>query len=374
MTTDILESAAVFRTERVKHLLGELDALTFENSIPGRRLSIYFPAGTLPGDDAKARGFLRDTLDSLRERISDEEESSSETRDFLCSMEKFARGKEKDTLFWSHQLGGVALFADSCGIRLLEVRKRFLPAMYFSTHWHLTPLLELGANVDRYWLIALGRRRIAFYQGSRLGIRKVGLPDATPPAIPDAAPSGKRRRQLKRFFDEVDEEAALVFEGSGAPLLLAGNDEYLPIYREVCRYTHLSGQKISGNPEDLTPDELHAHASEALRSEFGQSRKRELLKIREKLECNLVHTEIRDVLAAAEEGRVAALMAPGDAVCWGRFDPDSGEVETLPETDFHGRDLYQEAAEKTLLHGGELFYLESSKMPHGKAICAELRY
>jgi hypothetical protein len=228
---------------------------------------------------------------------------------------------------------------------------------------------------------------VKLFRGSRLGIREVSLPN-TPQSFaesearvaqghghdPQIIEPEADRASLKRFFSRIDQSVSEVTKDSGAPLILAGVEFYLPLYREVCSHSHLSDGMIRGNAEHLQPEDLHSQASGLLKHDFLKSRKRELIKIREKMECDLVHTEIESVLSAALEGRVASLVAPSDRVRWGRYNPDGPKAEFLPETDIRGRDLYQQAAELTLLHGGELFYIESAKMPRGRPLCAELRY
>ena len=67
-----------------------------------------------------------------------------------------------------------------------------------------------------------------------------------------------RKQQLLRFFRIVDEALASVLHDETAPLLIAGVDYELAIYREANHYPHLGAVVDTGNPERLRPAQLHA--------------------------------------------------------------------------------------------------------------------
>lgn len=393
MTSSLQTEPLLVKAERLDDLLTELDVLTEENIEPtAPRLSIYLSAGRRGEDSARGRIHLGNALGEAERRLAENGLPEKAIENFLADLRPLA-DRERCGAFWDRQLEGLAIFADRQRLRLVQAAEAFEPEVRLSSQWWLTPLLALGANVEAYWLLSLARNEVKLYRGSRLGIREFALPPGTPRRFEDSDAAATRRdgddpdapsngdadkRLLSRFFAELDAGVTkAIGERHADPLILAGVDHYLPLYERANTYPTFSGRILSGNPERLELSQLHQRALDALSSEFIQSRKRELLKLHARFDSDEVESRLERILEAATAGRVSALVAPADGCRWGRYERDQvGRVliEDLPEGDARGRDLFQEAAEESLRHGGRLFYLESSKMPRGKSLCAELRH
>ena len=375
------------RIRRVERLLDTLDNLLSENAQEAKRVSIYVPASRVPDEVPQSRLQLKGCLKEVSKLIDGDQ--GGEILDLLeDEIGPYLDKESEESEFWQHQAGGLAIFADAETVRVIQVPKRFSPQYSYSTKWFLTPLLELAANNDSYWLLSLSQNEVALYRGSRLGIRPVEIPGGTPsfeesetaaarssgddPAIIDAEAD---KDNLLRFFKEVNEPIRDILGESTDPLLVAGVDFYLPLYAKANTYPHLVDKIIGGNAEHESEDDLHQSASDVLYRDFAESRKRELLRLKELDASDVFVTDLQEILAAASMGRVNALVAPSDLRFRGKItDPAKGSFEKLSPDDPEGFDLYQRAAELTLSRGGRLFYLEGTKMPGGNEICAELRY
>ena len=85
---------------------------------------------------------------------------------------------------------------------------------------------------------------------------------------------------------------------------------------------------------------------------------------------------IKEIVAAAVNGRVDRLVIAVDTQVWGLFNPDTGEIvyyqegqrkeDHLPLLDF--------AAVQTLQNGGAVFAVSQDEMPTKSAIAAVFRY
>lgn len=375
------------KLEKIEFLTAELDVLISENEEAGHRCSIYLPTGVVRNEISESRLHFNRAVGDMAKVAG-----AAGWGEIESSIERHLGywGQEESELsdFWQNQSGGLAVFVDESSARIVQVPKAFTPNAFLSSRWYLTPLMELAANADCFWVLSLSLNEVSLFRGSRLGFREVGFGEGShsfedsatalhrssgdDPELIDARPD---KENLKHWFEEIDGLLQPVLGNDTSPLLLAGVDYYLPLFREVCHYPHLSQSVLSGNPEHLEKATLHEKAAEILSPEFEDSRKRELMRIRTLAGGDLVESELAGVLAAAWEGRVGALVAPSDGICWGRYDFSAPNTVTRLELhDPNGMDLYQLAAERVLQMGGEVFYLESARMPLGRLICAELRY
>ncbi|MEC5129096.1 hypothetical protein VSU19_20205 [Verrucomicrobiales bacterium BCK34] len=375
------------RIRRVERLLDTLDDLLSENAEEAQRVSIYVPAGRTHDDVPESRLQLKGAFKEVGKLLDGN--GGEEILDILeDEIGPYLDKESEESEFWQHQAGGLAIFADAETVRVIQVPESFSPQCSYSTKWFLTPLLELAANIDSYWLLSLSQNEVALYRGSRLGIREVVIPGGNPSFKesetaaarssgddPDIIDAEANKENLQRFFEEVNEPVRKILGDSNDPLLIAGVDFYLPLYAEANTYPNLVEKIVSGNAEHESLDDLHESATDLLYRDFAESRKRELLRLKELAASGAFVTNLQEILAAASMGRVDSLVAPSDLRCRGKItDPATGSFEKLSPGDPKGFDLYQTAAELTLSRGGRLFYLEATKMPGGNEICAELRY
>ncbi|MDF1740949.1 MAG: hypothetical protein P1U86_17435 [Verrucomicrobiales bacterium] len=377
------------RIRRVERLLDTLDDLLAENAEETKRATIYVPASRTPDDVPQSRLQLKGAFRDLSKMLEEDGDGGGEILDTLeDEIGPYLDKESEESEFWQHQSGGLAIFAEAETVRVIQVPKRFSPQCSYSTKWFLTPLLELAANNDSYWLLSLSQNEVALYRGSRLGIRPVEIPGGNPSFEeseiaaakssgddPDLIDAEANKENLLKFFREVNEPIRKILGESNDPLLIAGVDFYLPLFAKANTYPHLVEKIVGGNAEHESLAELHESASDVLYRDFAESRKRELLRLKELAASDAFVTDLQEVLAAASMGRIASLVAPSDLRFRGKItDPGKGSYEEMTPHDPEGFDLYQRAAELTLSRGGRLFYLEAAKMPGGNEICAELRY
>lgn len=83
---------------------------------------------------------------------------------------------------------------------------------------------------------------------------------------------------------------------------------------------------------------------------------------------------MEEVIRAAYQGRVDALLLAGGETLWGRYDEDADEVATGREFAETGEDLFDAAAVRTLRHGGVVHVLAEEEMPGDTPAAAILRY
>jgi hypothetical protein len=158
----------------------------------------------------------------------------------------------------------------------------------------------------------------------------------------------KRDRYLKHFFEEVDRGVRSALRDDTAPLVLAGLQEELAVYRRVNTYPYLLEQEVHGSPARLTMPDLLDQARDLL----GQSLSEPLRKLFADLERRTVSPDAGKIRRMAREGRIEDLLIPEDTA----------------------DDHLDVAAMETLRHGGRVFALKPAEMPGGAPALAVLRH
>ena len=159
---------------------------------------------------------------------------------------------------------------------------------------------------------------------------------------------------------------------SDAPLVLAGVDYLLPLYRDVSTYPHLAEEAVTGNPDSLTGTTLHERALEVADRIVERERRQLASQIEEQWGSPRTTPDPETIVPAAHHGRVETLLISEDAERLGSYDADSGRVVLRPSQD--QEDLLDLAAILTLENGGAVISLPPALMPHGSDAVAVLRY
>jgi len=197
------------------------------------------------------------------------------------------RGLLGDNDFWQHQSDGLAIFSSPNLFRLYRVQAEVPELAIVADQFHLKPLLGLMTGNNQFFVLALSQNRVRVFQATRetiVELESENMPDSLAEALRSRMPE----RQLQAHSAGVPHRAA-IFHGHGggeedkkemlvayfrlvdagmrdllaqrsAPILLAAVDYLCPIYRQVNSNPELLEDWISGNPDNLTPQQLHEKA------------------------------------------------------------------------------------------------------------------
>jgi hypothetical protein len=313
-----------------------------------------------------------------------------------------------DGAFWRRQSQGLAIFASSGISRIYRLPVAFEDLKVVSHRFHLKPVLPLISENLRFYILALSQSHAQIYRCDRLHIDPLTV-ENMPRDIEDAlryetpqrqfqfytgAPvqRGTHRRaavfhgqgiaaneqndRLLRYCRQIDAALYEVLRNESAPLVLAGVDYLLAIYREATGYPHLMDAAILGNPDHLSAAELHVQGWQIASSELDAFKQQALAKYDSLRGTGLAVAEMTTLVRSAFEGRVDRLILEARRHVWGRCDHNgrSAEVFTdrgqLPDA----VDLLDVAACETILKGGEVYTMDPEKMPGKAPALAVLRY
>ena len=169
--------------------------------------------------------------------------------------------------------------------------------------------------------------------------------------------SEKEQDRLRLFLKEVERGVTTLLRPTGEPLILAGVEYDVAIYRQLNTYPHLLGRAIDGSPDGQTARHLHDRAWEIVSQYPSEQLKKALADYRKQSGAALLLGDATAIGNAAAEGRVAGL-----------FLLENAGTSGLPD------DLLNMAALETVLHGGWAFELRAADMPANNSAAALLRF
>ncbi|MCS6849087.1 MAG: hypothetical protein RMN52_15385 [Anaerolineae bacterium] len=385
-------------------------------------VSIYMPTHRAASDMLNDQVALKNLLDAARDELAELiEEDVGVAIPARLHPAPTARRRSKDELaarafvqpaldaaaspnFWDGRRDGLALFIYDGVFRHYWLPYPTEPLMVVSKRHHITPLVPLLTDDVPFFVLALSQNDVRLLEGNRDGIAEVhvqGMPRNLADALRFEAPEKQRlvrsagagptgtpvgiryghredeHERLHRFVQEVERHLHPMLNGKTAPLILSGVDYLLAMYREVNTYAHLHAQEIRGNPELLTPGQLHQAAWQIMQSEFDQAKAKAVNMYRAAKEAHGVKRASEDtgtVLQAAHEGRVDTLLVNPARHCWGSYDAVKNRMVARPERERGDADLFDLAVVQTLAHGGTVYALPASQMPAASGLAAILRY
>jgi hypothetical protein len=272
--------------------------------------------------------------------------------------------------------------------------------MDISRQFFLRPLLPLVPTDDRFFVLALSQKHVRLFEGSREGMherilrgvpanlrddlealhiqRQYQMHTASSPAAHQkgAVFHGAKlehKDRLIHFFRDVDRGVAASLKAQQTPPIVASVDYLFPIYKEANTYPHVLEETIEGNPDFRSADALYEAAWKIFEEQSSKAAARALSMFREHVETPLTSRNVREVLVAAQAGRVRFLFIPPSGEEWGSLvSPDVVHLHTNREAG--DEDLLNLAAVLTIRHGGHVHDVSSEQLPQGAHIAAKFRF
>jgi hypothetical protein len=313
-----------------------------------------------------------------------------------------------DSDFWQHQHDGLALFLAPGFFQRYRLPFSFSELLVITSAFHIKPLLPLLSEDGQFYLLAISQNQIRLLQGSRDTVTEFDLKDI-PTSLAEALRFDDPEKQLQyhtstrsavgdqkrgamyhgqgtgvngkdkdllRFFHQVDGGLKEVLEDTHIPLLLAGVEYLLPIYREANSYPLLLDEFIPGNPDKLSDEQLHEQAWQIIKPIFKEKLDKAAAQYRMLAgqEAGTAVQLVAQVARAAYYGWIDTLFVETNAQVWGRFDPENGAIIAHEKPTPGDRDLLDFAAEHTLINKGTVYAVAKDDVPGSSQAAAILRY
>ena len=348
------------------------------------RVSLYLatdPATTNDAARIELKDLTSDAVHQLRPAGTDKR--------LVSAVEEQLADLADDEEFWRYQARSLALFATADSLTTFRLPNHLAPGVEVSDRFHVKPLLRSVTFPQTAFVLALA-------QGSvRLLEIVPGLDPATV-AVPDlptdvASAVGKasiknrapvRRLQgsegqkvrMRQFARQIDHALRPVLPGHGVPLILAGAEPLLSIFRALCGYPDLAPYAITGNPETLRDDELDTAARDVLDKVYATQLDDVHTLFDQRTAQGRTATDIADVARLATHGAVDTVFVDIDHTVPGIVDDDTGAVEFADIDDAVAYGVVDEICRRVWLTDGRVLAVRRDDIPGRGDVAAILRY
>lgn len=362
-------------------------------------VSIYMPTHQYGRDNEQDPIRLKNLLSEAAEQLESKGIRSPNVREFLEPAQQLLQ----DSGFWRHQSDGLAVLITPEAFYSYRLPLPFTELVVVADRLHLKPILPFFTSDGHFYILALSQNEVRLLEGTRHTVAEIeaeNLPKSLAEAMKyedfekelqfhtSSGASGTERpaifhghdvsdedkNTLLRWFHKLDDELLTLLANEQSPLVLVGVDYLLPIYREANAYPHLLPEGVTGNPEELSPQELHGRVWSLVEPVFAQARQDAMGRYAQLASNAQASTDIAEAVLAAHHGRVDTLFIDVDVQVWGTADPDTNSVTIHPEAESGDEDLLDLAAVQTLLNSGTVYAVPSENVPEQAKLAALFRY
>ena len=379
----------------------------------GPCVSIFLPTFRAGGERQQNPIRLKNVVRSVAERLEQDWGMRSPDADKLLDPVKQL---VDDNSFWLHQSDGLVLFRSPDMFKSFQLPVQLNELAVVEKRFHLKPLLPLlsGDGDGHFYILSLSRKNIRLLSASRFRVEEIdlesqGVPTSFAEALGDieriqmqASTSSKTPHRfsmgprggpifsahatgeenleadLRNYFERFDDALAKIDIDRRAPVVLAGVEYLLPIYRDAATtFQNICEDALRGNMEMEKAEDLHAAAWEIVEPHFLQERRKTAERFGDLTGSGRSSTDLNEVLPAAHDGRVESLFVARGVRVWGSYDGENRKIHFQLDKDGPrngNEDLLDLAAVQTYLNGGKVFLVEQQDVPEGKSLAAVFRY
>jgi hypothetical protein len=394
------------------YLLSVEELKTLMTQRPGWHVSLYLPTQRAGTETLQNPVRCKNLRRQAAEQLLASGLRATEVETMLAPVDSLL----ESFTFWQHQSDGLAIFIAADFFRTYRLPLAFAELMVVNKRFHVKPLLPLLTNDGRFYLLALSQNNVRMFDCTRYHVSEIDLTALAnvPTSLAEAlqyddpeeqlqfhtgttgtgmpgGPGGTGARRaaiyhgqgvgkddtkvnIWRFFRLLDKGLQTLLHDEQAPLVLAGVDYILPLYREANTYAHLVEEGVPGNPEGVRAEELQAQAWDILAPQFRQGQEVAAATYHQYLGTGRASNHLLEIVPAAYYGRIDTLFVTVGMQQWGNFIPETPEVRLHQEATPDNEDLLDFAALHTFLNSGTVYAVEPDEAPDSTPLAAVYRY
>ncbi|MEO6867817.1 MAG: hypothetical protein ABI200_07330 [Gaiellales bacterium] len=347
-------------------------------------VSIYLPTSLIANENDAARLQLKNLTGEATSQLRDAGTAKAD----IDKIEEELFDLIDDTMFWTYTSHSLAIFATPESVQVFRIPSRLVAAVEVSDRFLIKPLMRAVTFPHSAFVIALAQNSVRLIEVSADSPAKTvdvsGLPDSiadyiTKAPIVDRSPSGRvqgdrQKAQMRQYARSIDNGVRGVLAGRQVPIILAGTEPLLSVYRSVNTSSLLAKDEIPGNPENRTDSELAEQTRPILDAMYAESIKnaRELFDARSAEGRTAL--DLGDIARAATNGAVDTIFVNIDESVPGSIDEMTGAVTIDEADDAINYGVVDEIVRRVLLSRGRVLAVRADEVPGDGAAAAILRY
>lgn len=315
-------------------------------------ISIFIPthrAGekVLQGEDAL---MLKNQLTEVSDKLA----KKGFHADVIKKMTAPVQQLIDDTSFWRKQSDGLAIFIADGFSKIYTLPVYFEEFNYISNSFYLKPLMPLFVGDGNFYLLMLERSNVKLYECTQHSFTEINVQDCIPETKQDVvgfdyeqknlqfrtgqggsggaiyhgqeAATGKRKNEIKRYLQAINDGLAPLFREESMPMLIAAQDPVFDMYKEVNSYPHLIGENLMVNFGNIDIHNAHELAWEKMAPVFDQKRKDKLARFLDEQGTGKTAIGIDEIIPAAIQGKVDTLFCENLSDIFGNYKEENNMI------------------------------------------------
>lgn len=307
----------------------------------------------------------------------------------------------QDETFWIKLTPGLAVFIDDGYFKYIKMPMAPTEDLVIESSFYVTPLVPILTSNEEFYVVVISKKQVKLFRGDAFGMEYINVPGLAnglgeAPVVDDSETTfrlseggnGAASYHGHGGGNNVDDKALIataleaaddvlwkeVLHDKTAPLLIAGVDYLIPIYKSVCDYKYIWDDALTGSYEYTDTPTLYAQAREKMAPLFEQKHQKALALYGNQSATALTTSIVDDIVPAAYYSRIAHLFVERGAHIWGTFDEMANQLQVHQTEQEGSEDLVDNAVVKTLQTGGDVYLLDKAQMPAEAPLAAILRY
>jgi hypothetical protein len=310
----------------------------------------------------------------------------------------------EDDIFWKDQFNGLAIFLHESSLWKFRTPVPFSLFSMSGEFFMLSPLATLLSDNGFYYLLSLSRNGVRLFKNTKFTIDEINIKEIVPGDMEEVMSvyefgkltQGRKNydqyhsthfythgtgadadKYIEEYFRQVDKGLEKVIKKDGAPLVLAGTDYLLPLYRKANTYKNLVEEGIPGNPDRLTEKEIHEKSLSVMKNILENPKKKSIERYRALAGTGKASYDLKTIVQASAQGRIESLFITKDQHIWGKFDEKNNLVEEHRQREPGDICLLNFAVTNTIVNSGKVYNFFTEQAPEentGAAAFAVFRY
>lgn len=301
--------------------------------------------------------------------------------------------------FWLHAEEGLAVYINSSASHFFKLPYELAEHVYVDDHFMVTPLLPMVSLDGTFNILALSLKNIRLFSCTRELVREITpgdifttiedyveeMPQAQlqfhtnttgDEAVYFGHGSGgdeNKKIVVQKYMRGVEESVTEKLRNIGGPLILAGTEDILSLYRGLNNYKHTVDSVIKGSPAEAKPSDLQKEGWTVIQEYFLEDMYR-AIKGYEKENDERSSNNLTQIIESTLLGKTDTLFLALNESSWGRYDMENNTVHYSANNGDAEQELLNWTALKVMEFGGQVYVLQKRDMPSQSTAAALFRF
>lgn len=291
--------------------------------------------------------------------------------------------------FWQHQSDGLAVYFNEEKFIYHTLPTSFYNLTYINDHFYIKPISSFFNNENRFFILVLSQNAIRFFEANSYSITSIKIDDLVPESLEETERQVEKTESLQhhsagnrntiyhghggeknyqsiaveKFLREIDQGLMKMLHDEKAPLILAGVDELISMYKSINSYPHIVDEHVSGNFDNEHEVLIQEKGWNKVKNFFQQGRLEKAEKFLFYKSKGKAHTNIEEIIPLARQGRIDSLFTSSTQNIWGNFDENTLDVKIHKEKQTNSACLLNLSVFYTMFYKGKVYNLPPKELP-----------